>query len=210
MVSRDCKSTILQILFLLLIIIRSGFQAEIRWPVCMSKSHRSLYVSLLLLLLLLLFYSFLSFSHQLRLMVFHHSLSDSKCPGLFSTVRPILMVSTSLLSNSSSPCTNPLGIVCNATITTVTTVTFMFNSYFSSLARSRYLSFFSLASDFYLWPTVFFLLLLTITRSIRLSEIRWFVCVSFSTTDSGLCIYHLFVWSNFNFLHNSLWITFYQ
>ena len=29
-----------------------------------------------------------------------------------------------------------------------------------------------------------------------------------SRTDSGLCIYHLFVWSNFNFLHNSRWITF--
>ena len=31
--------------------------------------------------------------------------------------------------------------------------------------------------------------------------------VSFSRTDSGLCIYHLFVWLNFNFLHNSQWIT---
>ena len=52
----------------------------------------------------------------------------------------------------------------------------------------------------------FFLLsLLTITRSGRLVRIRWSVCisksqrvlcVSFSRTDSGLCIYHLFVWSN--------------
>ena len=33
------------------------------------------------------------------------------------------------------------------------------------------------------------------------------LCVSFSRTDSGLCIYHLFVWSNLNFLHNSQWIT---
>ena len=32
------------------------------------------------------------------------------------------------------------------------------------------------------------------------------VCVSHSL-DSGLCIHHLFVWSNFNFLHNSHWIT---
>ena len=31
--------------------------------------------------------------------------------------------------------------------------------------------------------------------------------VSFSRTDSGLCIYHLLVWSNFNILHNSQWIT---
>ena len=28
------------------------------------------------------------------------------------------------------------------------------------------------------------------------------LCVLFSRTDFGLCIYHLFVWSNFNFLHN--------
>ena len=30
--------------------------------------------------------------------------------------------------------------------------------------------------------------------------------MAFSRTDIGLCIYHLFVWSNFNFLHNSQWI----
>ena len=35
--------------FLLLIIIRSGLLAEIRWSVCMSKSHRSLCVSFSLL-----------------------------------------------------------------------------------------------------------------------------------------------------------------
>ena len=39
------KSTILQIFFLLLIIIRSGLLAEIRWSVCILKSHRSLCVS---------------------------------------------------------------------------------------------------------------------------------------------------------------------
>ena len=31
--------------------------------------------------------------------------------------------------------------------------------------------------------------------------------MSFSRTDSGLCIYHLIAWSNFTFLQNSLWIT---
>ena len=39
------KSTFLQVLFLFLIIIRSGCLVEIRWPVCMTKSHRSLCVS---------------------------------------------------------------------------------------------------------------------------------------------------------------------
>ena len=38
------KSTILQIIFFLFIITRSGHLAEIRWSVCMSKSHRSLCV----------------------------------------------------------------------------------------------------------------------------------------------------------------------
>ena len=61
----------------------------------------------------------------------------------------------------------------------------------------------------------FFFFFLIITRS----GIRWSVCiskslrilcVSFSRRDSGLCKNHLFAWSsfNFNFLHNSQWITF--
>ena len=33
------------------------------------------------------------------------------------------------------------------------------------------------------------------------------IYVSFSRTDLRLCLYHLFVWSNLNFLHNSRWIT---
>ena len=32
-------------------------------------------------------------------------------------------------------------------------------------------------------------------------------CVSFSRISAGLSIYHLFVWSNLNFLHISQWIT---
>ena len=34
------------------------------------------------------------------------------------------------------------------------------------------------------------------------------MCISFSRTESGLRKCHLVVWSNFNFLHNSQWITF--
>ena len=64
--------------------------------------------------------------------------------------------------------------------------------------------------------SLFFFFLLTITSSGHLAKIRWSVCIakslrslfiSFSRTDSGLCIYHLFVWLNSNFLHNSQWIT---
>ena len=53
------------------------------------------------------------------------------------------------------------------------------------------------------------LLLLTITRSGRLAEMRcsvWMsksqriLCISVSRTDFRLCIYHLFIWSNLVFL----------
>ena len=59
-------------------------------------------------------------------------------------------------------------------------------------------------------------LLLIIIRSVLLAEIRWSVCmskshrslcVSFSRTSAGLCIYHLFEWWNLNFLHISQGIT---
>ena len=38
-----------------------------------------------------------------------------------------------------------------------------------------------------------------------ISKSQRILCVSFSWTDYGLHIYHLFVWSNLNFLHNSQW-----
>ena len=45
-----------------------------------------------------------------------------------------------------------------------------------------------------------------------LAEIKWSVCLlksyrSLCVSDAGLCIYHLFVWPNLNFLHISQWIT---
>ena len=52
------------------------------------------------------------------------------------------------------------------------------------------------------------LFLLIVVRSDRLAKIRWSVCmsksqrtlcVSFSRTYAGLCIYHFFVWPNFSF-----------
>ena len=56
-------------------------------------------------------------------------------------------------SKSSRPFNNPLVIVPNAPITIGTIVTFMFHRFFNSLARSRYLSFFSLSFRFILWST---------------------------------------------------------
>ena len=61
-----------------------------------------------------------------------------------------------------------------------------------------------------------FSFLLITMRSGLLPEIWWPVsmtkshrslCVSFSRTGAGFCIYHFFVWSNLNFLHISLWTT---
>ena len=54
-------------------------------------------------------------------------------------------------SKSSRPFNNPLDTVPNAPITIGTIVTFMFHSFFNSLARSRYLSFFSHSFRFILW-----------------------------------------------------------
>ena len=107
------------------------------------------------------YYSFSSFSHHFWLMVSHWSLSDSKPPQVTRTLLSILtdlsnlvvwMISTcSLISKSSSPCINPFVTVPRTLITTGITVTSMFHSFFNSLARSRYLSFFSISFSFTLW-----------------------------------------------------------
>ena len=94
-------------------------------------------------------------------MVFHWNLSDSKSPQVSRTFLSILavrnnavvwMVSTRLpTSKSSSPFSNLLVTVPNAPITIGIIVTCMFHSFFNSLARSRYLSFFSHSFSFILW-----------------------------------------------------------
>ena len=84
--------------------------------------------------------------------IFHWSLSDNKSPHMSITLLSILgdlnnavvwMVFTSpIIYKSSSPFTNHLVTVRRAPITIDFTVTFMFHSFFTSLARSRYLHFF--------------------------------------------------------------------
>ena len=124
-------------------------------------------------------------------MVFHWSLSDSKSPQVSGTLLSILavlnnavvwMVSTRpQTSKSSSPFNNPLVTVPKAPITTSIIVTFMFHSFFNSLARSRYLFFFSRSFSFILWTAgtakstllhILFFLWLIIIRSGLLAEIR--------------------------------------
>ena len=165
-------------------------------------------------------------------MVFHWSLSDSKSPQISRTLLSILAVLNNVIvwmvstrpptSKSSSPFNNPLVTVPKAPITIGIIVTYMFHSFFNSLARSRYLSFFSHSFSFIVVSrdskvnNFAISLFLFIIRFGLLVEIRWSVCMSeshrslcvlFSRTGAGLCIYHLFVWSNFNFLHISQCIT---
>ena len=159
-------------------------------------------------------------SNSYTTMVFHWSLSDSKSLQVSRTRLRILailcnavvwIVSTRPLTcKSSRPFNNPLVTVPNAPITIGAIVTFMFHSFFNSLARSRYLSFFSLSFRFILWSAgtakstilrILFLFLI-IMRSDLLAGIMWSVCMlksrrslceSFSRRGAGLCIYHLFV-----------------
>ena len=141
---------------------------------------------------LLLFHSLRVFLHQRLLMVFQWSLSDSKSSQVSRTLLSILadlnnavvlMVSTRLpTSKSSSPFSNPLVTVPNASITIGIIVICMFHSFFDSLERSRYLSFFSHSISFIQWSAesakstilqvLLLLLLLIIIRSGLLGEIR--------------------------------------
>ena len=59
--------------------------------------------------------------------------------------------------------------------------------------------------DYYYYSVCFFFLA-EIRWSVCMSQSHRNLCVSFSRTGAVLCIYHLFVWSNLNFLHISQWI----
>ena len=128
-------------------------------------------------------------------MVLHWSLNDSKSSQVSRTRLWILAVLRNAvvwrvsthppISKSSRPFNNPLVIVPKTPITIGTIVTFLFHSIFNSLARSRYLSFFSLSFRFILWSAgtakstilQFFFFLLIIMRSGLLAGIRWSVCM---------------------------------
>ena len=96
-------------------------------------------------------------------MIFHWSLSNSKSPQVSRTRLRILAVLSNAVicivstrpptSKSSRPFNNPLVIVPKEPITIGTIVTFMFHSFFNSLPRSNYLSFFSHSFRFNLCST---------------------------------------------------------
>ena len=133
-------------------------------------------------------------------------------------------------SKFSSPFSNPLDTVPNAPIIIGIIVTCMFHSFFQFPSKVevlillfKFYQFYSVVSrdskvDYFANSLFFFFLffLLIIITSGLLVRIRWSVCmlkshrslcVAFSRTGAGLCIYHLLVWSNLNFLHISQWIT---
>ena len=97
-------------------------------------------------------------------MLFNWSLSDSKFPHVSRTLLSILAVLNNAVvwmvstrpptSKSSSPFNNHLVIVPKASITIGIIVTFMSHSFFNSLARSRYLTFFSHSFSFILWSVL--------------------------------------------------------
>ena len=151
-------------------------------------------------------------------MVSHWNLSNSKSPQVSRTLLSILadhnkavvwIVSTcAFISKSSSPFTKILGIVPSAPTTIGTTVTVMVHSFFSTSARSRYLSLFSLSFLFTLGSVgtgkstirevlLFFLTIIKVWSTLGDPFVsqnpREIYAVSFSKTDSSLCIYHLFV-----------------
>ena len=129
-------------------------------------------------------------------MVFHWSLSDSKSPQVSRTLLSILAVLNNAVvwmvttrpptSKFSSPFCNPLVTAPKAPITIGIIVTCMFHSFFNSLARPRYLSFFSYSFSFILWSAgtakltilqFLFFLLLIIILSGRDEVIRVYVKV---------------------------------
>ena len=168
-------------------------------------------------LALLLFHSFESFSQHCKRVVSRWNLSLSKSPQVSRILLSILadltnavvwMVATRpLISKSSSSFTNPLGIVPTAPFTTGITVTFhIFLVLLISL--STYLSFcfilillsdppgrqsslFSRFVDYhYVWSSGRNWVIVCISKSYRS------LVVSFTRTDSGLCLYLLFIWLN--------------
>ena len=117
-----------------------------------------------LIIIIIIIYSLEFFSYQRYMMVFQWRLSDSKSPQVSRTLLSILAVLNNVVvwmvsahpptSKSSSRFSTSLVSVPNAPITMAIIVTCMFHRFFfNSLARSRYLSFFSHSFSFILLST---------------------------------------------------------
>ena len=174
-------------------------------------------------------------------MVFCWSLNDSTSPQVSRTLLNILAVLNNVvvwwsplvfISKSFSPCTNPLVTVPRAPITIgishfhvpqffqfpckFQVLILLFGSFQLYSVVSWDSKVYSLATSLFLF--FFFFFLLTITRSDRLAEIRWFCVSQYFRGDcashsprlilGGTSTPYLFDQiSFFFFLHNSQWIT---
>ena len=159
-------------------------------------------------------------------MVFHWNVIDITSPLVSRTLLNILagvnsavIYLVSMISTSSSFLTIPLGNRSKCTNYNWYIVNFMLPGFFSFLANSKYLSLFfnfhSVICKVNYTASFFGRLIIDgsghlawISWSFIISESQGTLYVSFLLTDSSLCIYYLVVWSNFNFLHNSLYIIF--
>ena len=160
MVSRDSKDDNFAYSLFLLIIIRSGLLAGIRWSACMSKSHRNLCVIFLdrCWVVHIPFVGVVKFKFSFR--VFHTIVTAShlQSPGLFSVFQPISAMllfrwSPLILLFASPPVlfTTPLVTVSRAPITIGITVTYVFDSFFQFYNKVQVLSFLSISFNFTLW-----------------------------------------------------------
>ena len=153
-------------------------------------------------------------------MIFHWSFCDFKSPQVPRTLLSILAVPNNAIvwivftrhptSKSSSSFNTCLVTVPKAPITIGIIVTFMFHSFFNSLARSRYLSFFSHSFSFILGSAetakstilqILFFLLIRI-RSSLLAEVWW----SVHTTARNTYSYQIWVvrWSSWKSKERSI------
>ena len=152
----------------------------IRWNIRYQNSRFSKYSELNSFICLFNDYLLERFSHQHRLMVSHRSLSKIVSAGLQDSSQ---YSGRSFISKSSCPFNNPLVTVPRASITIGINVTFMFHSFFNSLARSRYLFFFSLSFNFTQWTAmstivqVLFFLLIIIRFDHLADLVSFFLCL---------------------------------
>ena len=169
------------------------------------------------------------------MVVFHWSLCNSKYPQVTTTLladlknNVVWMVSIfPPISNCSNRLSNTFETFPSAPTRIGITITYIFHSFSlvwwsPNICLSFNFLLFSFCGPLNRQNSIsqqilfLFILFLIIPTSGLLDGIRWSIfisisqrilCVSFSWTDFGLCIYHLILCSNFNLLHDSLWITF--
>ena len=160
-------------------------------------------------------------------MVFHWNLSESKFPQASRTLLSILVVLSNVVVwmvstrppnyKSSSPSTKSINHDWYTRHFHVRKFFQFFSKVLVLMLLFTFFQFYSVVrwdSKVYNFESSLFLLI--IIMSGILAKIMWSVCMlkshrslylSFFRTAARLCIYHLFVWSNFSFLYVSQWIT---